>query len=153
MSEEEKRALADLWKKKFVPELSTAKETQLAWKRKLVELFVGDATTGDVVANLIKLRDIVSEVGLPTQEQYEEPWLPVFADNGRLVSGEVLKDAEGDVVGGDVVTEASGAGSAAINDKEKDDDDPSERDQIKAGAGVGPDAGQSDERDDGGGIG
>jgi hypothetical protein len=62
--------------------------------------FQSDGTTNDIMANVTNIRDLTEVVGLPVNPEYEEPYLPVRDEKGGMVTGEVLKDAEGDVVGG-----------------------------------------------------
>ena len=119
LSDAEKKALADKWRAKHEP---GARTTEIEWKREIVKALFGDPTTGDVLANLTNLRTLLDEVGVKRQEGYEEPWLPVVAATGPLVSGETVEDEEGDVVGGDVMatkstenTEDGGQGPVAGN--------------------------------------
>lgn len=155
LSDEAKGALAELWKKKFVPVLTSAEDAELAWKRKLVELLVGDATTGDVMANLMKLSAMVEQVGLPKQENYEEPWLPVIAETGEAVSGAVVKDADGDIVGGAVMkADEAGADAGETIPSEKELDNVGEDGRNEgAESGRGSNVGESGLDRDGGGAG
>ena len=54
--------------------------------------------------------------------EYTEPYLPVLADNGRPVTGETLKDSEGDIVGG-VTEEPSEPEQPADGTPGEDDDE------------------------------
>lgn len=63
--------------------------------------FQKDGTVSDVMANMTDIGDLTKQVGIPVQKDYEEPWLPVMADNGQPVTGETLTDSEGDIVGGE----------------------------------------------------
>lgn len=71
------------------------------FKREVWLGFMRDGTVSDVMANLTDIKMLTKEVGLPTNEEYIEPYLPV-ASEGGMVSGEVVKDSEGDIVGGSV---------------------------------------------------
>ena len=71
------------------------------FKREVWLGFMRDGTVSDVMANLTDIKMLTKEVGLPTNEEYAEPYLPVVADRG-LVTGETRKDSEGDIVGGTV---------------------------------------------------
>lgn len=81
-------------------------ETRLTFIRDMVKAFIARNSTGDVVANSTLIGDLVEQSGLPRNTDYKDPWLPVIADNGQMVSGEVIEDEEGDIVGGDVVEPA-----------------------------------------------
>lgn len=56
----------------------------------------------NVAANLIDMKDLADDVGLTVNKEYFEPIMPVQAENKPLVSGEVLKNADGEIVGGDI---------------------------------------------------
>lgn len=76
---------------------------ELEFKRSVVKSLIADGTIGDVMFNLMEGKELLREVNLPVAVAApEEPWLPVVADTGPLVSGEVITDPQGDVVGGDV---------------------------------------------------
>lgn len=76
------------------------------FKREVWLGFMRDGTVADVMANLTDIKMLTKEVGLPTNEEYVEPYLPVSSEGG-MVSGEVVKDSEGDIVGGDVKAAAN----------------------------------------------
>lgn len=78
-------------------------ETRLTFIRDAVKAFIARNSTGDVVANSTLIGDLVEQSGLPRNSQYKDPYTPVVAANGQMVSGEVIEDEEGDIVGGDVV--------------------------------------------------
>jgi hypothetical protein len=80
---------------------SDLSEEEAKFHREVWLGFQRDGTVSDVMANLTNLRDLSAKVGLPTQEEYEEPWLPVTATPGPKVTGEVVRDSENDIVGGD----------------------------------------------------
>jgi HK97 family phage portal protein len=75
-------------------------QARLGFLRETVRAFIADGTVADVIANGTDLGRLVSESGLPANAEYQEPYLPVLADPGLPVTGEVLKDDAGDVVGG-----------------------------------------------------
>jgi hypothetical protein len=100
VSEGVRADLVEAWKLKNDPRLSGEGELE-EFKREIAKALYGGATTKEVMANLTNLRDLVDDVGLPRQEGYEEPWLPVVAPSGELVSGEPLLGGDGEVVGGD----------------------------------------------------
>lgn len=79
---------------------------QLKFLREVVKGYLADRTTNDVLFNMTNARELMKRVDVPLSD-YVEPYLPVRDDAGKLVSGGVIRDEEGDVVGGDVVPETS----------------------------------------------
>lgn len=75
-----------------------------AFKREMVKTFSANATAGSVIFNLTDGRKLLDEANVPTVPEKEtgEPLLPVLASNGQAVSGEILKDEAGNIVGGKV---------------------------------------------------
>jgi hypothetical protein len=69
-------------------------------KRKVIDQFLADGTVNDVIANLTDIKALVGDVGLPVNQEYDEPYLPVVADAGAPVTGDTVRDSEGDIVGG-----------------------------------------------------
>ncbi|OPZ76067.1 MAG: hypothetical protein BWY79_01795 [Actinobacteria bacterium ADurb.Bin444] len=61
--------------------------------------FQRDGTVSDVLANQTDLKRLTEEVGLPVNEGYDDPYLPVRDDAGALVGGGMVRDEEGDVIG------------------------------------------------------
>lgn len=84
---------------------------ELAFKRDLVKQLIADGTIGDVVFNLMDGKTLLEEVNVTTYGSLEEPWLPIVAASGPLVSGDVITDPDGDIVGGDVDPEPASAPS------------------------------------------
>lgn len=76
-------------------------DADLDFKRKAWLGFQADGTVSDIAANLTDLKTLTRDVGLPVNDEYTEPYTPVIADNGQPVSGEVVRDSAGDIVGGD----------------------------------------------------
>lgn len=70
--------------------------------RDIIKAFIADGTIADVIANNTRFAELMDRVGIPRETQIADPWLPIIADNGRPVTGEPLKDSEGDIVGGAV---------------------------------------------------
>lgn len=99
MSYDEAKAQAEIMRER----VGSKEDPELTFKRKVISDFIADGTVSDVIANSTDIGKLVQDSGLPRFDEYKEPWLPVTADNGAMVSGEVLKDAEGDIVGGAVV--------------------------------------------------
>jgi phage gp29-like protein len=92
-------------------EVATPQDEQ--FRRDVVKAFMTDRTVVDVIANLTDLKKLVGEVGLPVFEEYTEPFMPVVAEEGPRVTGETVKDAEGDIVGGDFEEQEVQAGPGA----------------------------------------
>jgi hypothetical protein len=112
------RRLDDIWSK-IAAEQDDAKakgialpeedeNAAVAFKRDVVKAFIADGTVSDVMANKTDLGKLVSEAGLPEYKAYQEPLLPIVAQAGPLVSGDVITDEEGDPVGGDVLESSGG---------------------------------------------
>jgi hypothetical protein len=80
-----------------------AQAAEMKFKRELVMAFAKDGTTNDVLYNLTSVKELLEQVAVPVVQEYSEPWLPVVAQAGPLVSGEAIKNQEGEVVGGDVL--------------------------------------------------
>ncbi|MBI1291191.1 hypothetical protein GC173_08090 [bacterium] len=110
LSDEQKGSLAAKWREKFDPD-GTDEKAREAFLRDVVKSFLADGTVADVGANLTDLRALWDGAGLPREAGYEEPFLPVVSDAGPLVTGEVVRDAEGAIVGG--VAGAAVTGAAA----------------------------------------
>lgn len=75
----------------------------MKFKRDLVKAFLADKTTNDVMFNMTDVKELMHEAGVVSTLKYEEPWLPIITKEGPKVSGETIKDSEGDIVGGDTV--------------------------------------------------
>jgi hypothetical protein len=84
-----------------VAEPDTTEADAAKFKRDAWLGFQRDGTVADVAANLTDLKALTKEVGLPVNEEYTEPYLPVVADPGPLVTGATIQDPDGDIVGGD----------------------------------------------------
>lgn len=81
----------------------------LGFLREIVKGLIADGTISDVLFNRMAIEELLAQVNVPVDPNAPEvPWLPVIADNGDLVSGDVILDNAGDVVGGDVVDPAAG---------------------------------------------
>jgi hypothetical protein len=92
--------------------------------------FQADGTVSDVQANLTDLKAMAKAVGLPVNGEYTDPYLPVVAAAGPLVSGDVIKDPEQDIVGGAVVPGSGGATTGhAPEPSESLDPEPNPQDQ------------------------
>lgn len=78
------------------------------FKRDVVKALIADGTIGDVIFNMMDGRKLLSDVNISTYGTVAEPWLPVVAASGPLVSGAEITDEAGDVVGGDVMSSSTG---------------------------------------------
>jgi HK97 family phage portal protein len=72
------------------------------FKREILKQFLADKTTNDTIFNMTNMRTLMREAGIELEPNYVEPWLPITTANAPMVSGDVLKDNEGDIVGGTV---------------------------------------------------
>lgn len=79
-----------------------ARVDEVAFRRRVVELFLADGTTNDVIYNITNIEKLVDSVGLAREDGYKAPWMPVTGDAGPLVNGELIKDPEEDIIGSDV---------------------------------------------------
>lgn len=84
-----------------------ASPSEMAFRRDVFKAFQADGTVGDIMANLTDLKELVAEVGLPVNNEYVDPYVPVVSDKGP-VTGEVRLDSAGDIVGGEVKEETIG---------------------------------------------
>lgn len=79
-----------------------AEADEMTFRREMVKTFATNPTAGSVIFNMTDGRKLLDEANVPTVPEAEtgEPLLPVLASNGQAVSGEILKDTEGNIVGG-----------------------------------------------------
>lgn len=107
------------------------------FKRDVIRAFIADPTIADVIYNLTDIEDLITSVGLPPEKKMEAPFLPVIATPGPLVTGETIKDSEGDIVGGDIDEAVVDSGGDAQQPNEHPSDDPAKQagDAIVAKAG------------------
>jgi hypothetical protein len=75
-------------------------ESETQFKRDAFLGFQKDGTVGDILANLTDLGELVEDVGLKRNEEYDEPYVPVVSATGPVVDGTVLRDDQQDIVGG-----------------------------------------------------
>jgi HK97 family phage portal protein len=61
--------------------------------------FLNDGTINDVLANMTALTKLRDGVGVPGDPTYKDPYLPVQDAQGRAVTGELIKDADKDIIG------------------------------------------------------
>ncbi|GEM_PF-1441144 len=74
----------------------------LEFKRSILQNWSQHATLSAVLANLSDLKQMVRDSGLPVNEEYEDPYVPVMAPSGQLVGGELIRDSEQDVIGANI---------------------------------------------------
>ena len=74
----------------------------LEFKRAVFKGFMADGTVSDVLANQTDFKVLTKDVGLPVNEEYIDPYLPVMDAAGNLVTGELVRDSVGDVIGAEV---------------------------------------------------
>lgn len=77
-------------------------EETLKFKRDVVAKFLSDGTVSDVIANQTDIKQLVRDVDLPVNDEYIDPYLPVQTQQGKLINGQLVKDAQGDVIGSNV---------------------------------------------------
>ena len=86
------------------PEPSKAEPTEeqavTDFQRKVWLEFQKDGTVADMQANLTRISELGRKAGVPINEEYDEPYIPVVSDAGPVVTGETTEDSEGDIVGG-----------------------------------------------------
>lgn len=80
------------------------------FQREILKILLTVQGAKQVVYNLTDVEDLVKQSGLPMEppqggEVIQSPFLPVVADSGPLVSGAVIYDPNGDLVGGDVIND------------------------------------------------
>jgi hypothetical protein len=77
-------------------------QAEVTHKRAVLDKFLADGTVNDVIANLTDIKALVRELNLPVNEEYDEPYLAVQDAQGNPVTGDTVRDSEGDIVGGTV---------------------------------------------------
>ena len=80
------------------PDSDSAETT--AFKQAVITALAGHEILSRVIANQTDLKALVGGAGLPVNEAYSDPYVPVAEASGAAVTGEVVRDSEGDIVGG-----------------------------------------------------
>jgi capsid protein len=85
--------------------------------RNLVEGLLTNPTSAAALANAINRAELLKQTGAPVNAGYVDPMLPIVAPAGQLVSGEMIKDAKGNIIGAGVLpaddaTDGDAAGNA-----------------------------------------
>jgi hypothetical protein len=84
---------------RIMPVSGSDEDAKLQFSRDVYKNMSSHAVVSAVMANLTDLKELTEEAGLPVNEDYVDPYVPVRDQSGALVSGEVIKDPEGDVIG------------------------------------------------------
>lgn len=84
---------------------NACEKSELQWLRDVYMGFQKDGTTNDLLANQADLGELTELVKVPrwhdaAGKPYMEPFIPVVSQTGPVVDGSVLKDSDGDIVGG-----------------------------------------------------
>lgn len=103
----------------------------VAFKRELVKSLAAHELLSRVLANQTDLKATVADAGLPVNEEYNDPYVPVTESNGAAVTGEVVRDGEGDVVGGVAALPAQGEGVKREGVKREEDGLTQRREDAK----------------------
>lgn len=105
------------------------------FKREILKAFLADKTTNDTIFNMTNMRTLMQQAGIELEPNYIEPWLPITTANAPMVSGGVVKDNEGDIVGGDTIEQKT---------------DTTETDAAKTDTTDDSDGGEKSDADDSG---
>lgn len=109
--------------------------------RKLLLAFSANPNVLPLVVNSVKVGPVVEGAGVPQNKEYDEPYLPVQVPAGQsVVTGAVLKDGDGSIVGG--VAEGGTAPGAATTENTGGAEgtggaDGGEGDKVTGGQGEG----------------
>ena len=112
-----------------------AGDENLKFKREIVKALIADGTIGDVVYNLMDGKQLLQDVNIDAVNTADEPILPVVAADGRLISGEAIKNSKNETVSGDVLKGETPPGDPPAtepNEPEPPDGDESDADQLTA---------------------
>ena len=90
----------------------TAGVGDVAFKREVLKALLSVPAAREAVYNATDVEDLIAQTGLTPEKDYQAPWIPVVAQSGPVVTGEVITDAQGDVVGGDVDPAMGDAGGS-----------------------------------------
>ena len=77
-------------------------EATVKFKREILGNLSQHEIISRVLANQTDLKETVRDTGLPVNEEYTDPYVPVVDAKGQGVSGEMVLDSEGDVIGAKV---------------------------------------------------
>jgi capsid protein len=74
----------------------------VAFKREILKQLLAVPAAREAVYNGTDIEDLIVQTGLSPERGYEAPWIPVKAAPGEMVSGAIIYDPEGNIVGGDI---------------------------------------------------
>lgn len=77
-----------------------ASEGTVQFLRELLKSYAANPNTLPLLVNATDVGAMLEQTAAPRNKEYLEPYLPVLAPAGTPVSGDVLKDPQGDIVGG-----------------------------------------------------
>jgi len=99
-----------------VPDAEDADD--VSFVKRMLELLASGQMTREVVSNHLDIAAMLASVGLPQSADAKggnaDPWLPIVAPMGQTVTGAVIRDDEGDIVGGDVEDAPAGGGFGGL---------------------------------------
>lgn len=75
------------------------------FQREMLKLIATVPAAREAVYEATDMEDLMQQAGMPIEPGYEFPHIPLVAPAGQLVSGAVIRDPQGDVVGGDVTNQ------------------------------------------------
>ena len=90
--------------------LNSKGDADLVFKRAMITAFLADGTINDIVYNATDIVALLTAVNVPLEPGYTPPWAPVIAQPGAELTGNVVTDAQGDIVGADVADAPPAAG-------------------------------------------
>ena len=70
-----------------------------SFKREVVKGLATHEILSRVLANQIDIKETVRDTGVPVNEEYSDPYVPVAETTGAMVTGDMVLDADGDVIG------------------------------------------------------
>jgi hypothetical protein len=120
---------------KATPKGEGKSASDLDYYRTVVEKLLAYLGTAGVVANGIQIMDLIKAAGLPVNTEYKDPYVPVVAPPGNLVSGKVLKDSDGDVVGAEELPPSPAPSPAPAPAQQPGDANPETDNPEQPGAG------------------
>ncbi len=85
------------------------------FKREIIKSLATHEMLSRVLANQTDLKETVRGAGLPVNEDYTDPYLPVVDNQGNGITGKLQTDAQGNVIGAKPEIES---GSERVSDSE-----------------------------------
>lgn len=127
------------------------------FQREVLKSLLAVPQAREAVYNATDIEDLIAQSGLPAEKGYEAPYAAVVAPAGPLLSGALITDPDGDVVGGDVENtlpmndagDAGGRRNASTKDESGDDKQDGEEGTAEGeGGGGGADPTEGNEADE-----